>query len=141
MAGINKATILGRVGKDPETRFTGSGKAVTSLSIATSRGKGDAEVTEWHNIVAWEKSAEIIGEHVKKGDLLYVEGQLQTRKWQDKDGNDRYTTEIVVRDFMLIGKTERRASSDEAPAASKPSKATAQSGGGSIGEMDDDIPF
>ena len=107
--GVNKAIIVGRLGKDPETRYLPNGKAVTNISLATSeqwndKQSGDRmEKTEWHNIVAFEKTAEIIAEYCRKGDQLYVEGKLQTRKWQDKEGNDRYTTEIVAQQITLLG--------------------------------------
>ena len=100
MASVNKVILIGNLGQDPEVRYTTSGQAVASFSLATSeRIKGKSgeyeERTEWHKIVFNEKLAEIAGEYLSKGKSIYIEGRLQTRKWQDKDGNDRYTTEVV----------------------------------------------
>lgn len=117
MAGVNKVTILGNVGKDPETRFMPNGGAVTNLTMATSENwkdkqTGEAkEKTEWHRVVIFGKLAEIAGEYVKKGSKLYIEGALQTRKWTNKEGQDQYTTEIVLQGFggvmqMLDGITQ-----------------------------------
>lgn len=107
--GVNKAILVGNVGKDPEVRYTQSGTAVATFSLATSdRKKGPdgqwADHTEWHNIVAWEKTAEVCSQYVRKGGQVYVEGKIQTRKWQDKEGNNRYTTEIVASQLVLLGK-------------------------------------
>jgi single-strand DNA-binding protein len=141
MSGINKVIILGRLGKDPELRYTADGKAIANFSLATSYGRGDTEKTEWHRCTAWEKTAEVIGEYVRKGNRLYVEGELQTRKWQDKDGNDRYTTEINVRKMELLdrndGSNERAEDPDQRPA--KPAGKKPDTG--NIADMDEDIPF
>lgn len=104
---VNKAIIIGNLGGDPEQRFTQSGTAVTSFTVATTeRFKGkDGQMqdsTEWHRIVAWNKLAEICGEYLKKGSKVYIEGKIQTRKWQDQSGNDRYTTEIVAREMKML---------------------------------------
>lgn len=144
MSGINKVIILGRVGKDPEVRYTAEGKAVANLSIATSYGRGDREKTEWHRITAWEKTAEVIEQWVRKGNRLYVEGELQTRKWQDKDGQDRYTTEIVARKVELIdfnNDEERDTVSQHAKSSDAKAARAAKPTQGSIADMDDDIPF
>jgi len=107
--GINKVILVGNLGKDPETRYMPSGKAVTNFSIATSeswtdRQSGDKqERTEWHNIVLFDKLGEIAAEYLRKGSQVYIEGSLRTRKWQDKEGKDRYTTEIVGRDMQMLG--------------------------------------
>ena len=117
MAGVNKVTILGNVGKDPETRFMPNGGAVTNLTMATSESWKDKQTgeakdkTEWHRVVIFGKLAEIAGEYVKKGSKLYIEGALQTRKWTNKEGQDQYTTEIVLQGFggvmqMLDGKPQ-----------------------------------
>lgn len=117
MAGVNKVIILGNVGKDPETRFLPNGGAVTNLTIATSESWKDKqtgeqkEKTEWHRVVIFGKLAEIAGEYVKKGSKLYIEGALQTRKWTNQQGQDQYTTEIVLQGFggvmqMLDGKSQ-----------------------------------
>ena len=115
--GVNKVILVGNLGKDPEIRYMPSGGAVANFSIATSESWRDKttgeqkEKTEWHNISIFGKLAEIAGEYVRKGSQVYIEGQLQTRKWQDQSGNDRYTTEVVVQGFngvmqMLGGKAE-----------------------------------
>jgi single-strand DNA-binding protein len=112
MASLNKVMLIGNLGKDPEVRYTAGGTAVASFSLATSEKiknkNGDfEEKTEWHNITLWARLAEIAGEYLTKGKTVYIEGRLQTRKWQDKDGKDRYTTEIVgERMQMLSGKGE-----------------------------------
>jgi single-strand DNA-binding protein len=112
MASLNKVMLIGNLGKDPEVRYTASGTAVASFSLATSdriKGKDGQweEKTEWHNVTLWARLAEIAGEYLSKGKTVYIEGRLQTRKWQDKDGKDRYTTEIVGEKMqMLSGKGE-----------------------------------
>ena len=116
---MNKAIILGRLGKDPELKYTSSGVAVANFSVATSEKWKDKEgnkqeKTEWHNIVAWEKKAEIVGEYVKKGDMILVEGKIETRKWE-KDGITRYSTEIIASSIELLGSKKNDAPKDEAP--------------------------
>jgi len=142
MASLNKVMLIGNLGKDPEVRFTASGQAVTGFSLATSekfKGKTGEweERTEWHNITLWGKLAEIAGEYLSKGKTVFIEGRLQTRKWQDKSGNDRYTTEIVGDKMqMLSAKGER--GSGESTSSPKTSAA------GNYEEppfQDDDIPF
>ena len=109
MAGVNKAIIIGRLGNDPEMRYMPSGEAVANLSIATSESWTDKntgekrEKTEWHRVVAFRKLAEIIGQYCKKGDQIYIEGKLQTRKWSDKNGQDHYTTEIIADQMQMLG--------------------------------------
>jgi single-strand DNA-binding protein len=112
MASLNKVMLIGNLGKDPEVRYTASGTAVASFSLATSEkfknksGEWE-EKTEWHNVTLWSRLAEIAGEYLSKGKTVYIEGRLQTRKWQDRDGKDRYTTEIVGEKMqMLSGKGE-----------------------------------
>jgi len=111
---VNKVILIGRLGKDPETRYMTSGEAVTNCTLATSENWKDKsgekqEKTEWHNLVFYRRLAEIAGEYLKKGSQIYIEGKLQTRKWQTKEGQDRYTTEIVVNEMtMLGGKIHRR---------------------------------
>ena len=105
---VNKAILVGRLGKDPETRYMTSGEAVTNATLATSETWKDKdgekqEKTEWHNLTFYRKLAEIAGEYLKKGSLIYVEGKIQTRKWQDKEGKDRYTTEIIVNQMQMLG--------------------------------------
>lgn len=110
--GVNKVILIGNLGQDPEIRYMQNGKAVANLSIATSESWNDQqgqkqEKTEWHRITAYDKLAEIIGEYVKKGSKIYVEGKLQTRKWQDQQGQDRYTTEVIINQMqMLDGKKD-----------------------------------
>ena len=107
--GINKAIILGTCGKDPETRYTPSGSAITSISVATNeewkdKQTGDKQTrTEWHNITFFGKLAEIAGQYLTKGSQVYIEGKIQTDKWQDKQGNDRYTTKIIANEMQMIG--------------------------------------
>ena len=109
MSGVNKVIIMGRLGQSPESKYLPNGGMVTNLSIATSETWKDKqsgekrEKTEWHRCVAFRKPAEILAKHLSKGDMIYIEGKLQTRSWEDKDGNKRYTTEIVVDQFSFIG--------------------------------------
>jgi single-strand DNA-binding protein len=107
--GLNKVMLIGHVGKDPELKYTPGGKAVATFSVATNESFKDKEGkqqdrTEWHRIVTWERRAEIMGEYLKKGQLVYIEGRLQTRSWDDKDGVKRYTTEIVANDIQFLGR-------------------------------------
>ena len=99
---INQCNFIGRLGRDPETRYTQSGKAVASFSLACSEKRGGEETTEWVNVVAWEKLAEICGQYLTKGSLVFISGRMQTRKWQDQNGNDRYSTEIVAREMKML---------------------------------------
>ena len=107
--GINKVIIVGNLGKDPEIKYTASGAAIANITVATSESWNDkqtgekVEKTEWHRVVAFQRLAEIMGEYLKKGSQVYIEGKLQTRKWQDSDGNDRYTTEVVANDLQMLG--------------------------------------
>ncbi len=109
MAGsVNKVILVGRLGKDPEVRYLDSGKAVANFSLATSetwrdQGGEKQEKTEWHKVQAWGKLAEICGQYLTKGSQVYVEGRIQTRDWEDKDGNKRYTTEIVANTMQMLG--------------------------------------
>lgn len=150
---VNKAILIGRLGKDPETRYMTNGEAVTNVSLATSENYKDKngekqERTEWHNLVFYRRLAEIAGEYLKKGSLIYVEGRIQTRKWQDKEGRDRYTTEIVANEMKMLGGkpgggsfevVENQAS---APARSAPAaKPAAPTGKSNFDNFDDDIPF
>ena len=151
--GINKVILVGNLGKDPETRYMPSGKAVTNFSIATSESWKDKqtgeqkEQTEWHNIVMYDRLAEIAAEYLRKGSQVYVEGRIRTRKWQDKEGRDRYTTEIVASEMQMMGgrggasgggmgagggggeMRERSSAPEAAPAGAGPT------------DFDDDIPF
>lgn len=126
---INKIIILGALGKDPEVRYAASGTAVANLSIATNEGWKDKntgdwqEKTEWHRVVFFGRPAEIAGEYLRKGSKAYVEGSLRTRKWQDQDGQNRYTTEIVGRELVLLSSSEGKPKAQEPepqPAAEDP---------------------
>jgi len=143
MASVNKVILIGNLGKDPDVRYLPSGEAVTNITLATTetwkdKNSGDKkEATEWHRVVFFRKLAEIAGKYLKKGTQVYIEGSLKTRKWQDKDGQERYTTEITADSMkMLGGKSE---GSDNKP-SSRPSKEQPEPSG-SFGDFEDDIPF
>lgn len=108
--GVNKVILIGNLGKDPEIRYTQTGTAVGNFSLATTerRKQGEEWVdhTEWHNIVVFGRQADLCNQYLQKGSTVYVEGRIQTRKWQDKDGNNRYSTEIVVNDIQFLGRTK-----------------------------------
>lgn len=141
MASLNKVMLIGNLGRDPEVRYTAAGTAVAGFSIATTEkfknknGEWE-ERTEWHNITLWGKLAEIAGEYLAKGKTVYVEGRLQTRKWQDRDGKDRYTTEIVGDKMQMLGgkgdggRSGGSRSDSQEPAYEEP-----------VFNPDDDIPF
>ncbi len=143
MAGINKAILVGRLGSDPEVRYTPSGVAVANFNIATSEEWKDKDTgekkerTEWHRIVAWSKLGEICGEYLSKGRQVYIEGRIQTRSWEDRDGNKKYTTEIVAADVQFLG---GRDAGPGARAASGASASDIESSPIQAPE-DDDIPF
>ncbi|XVJ68345.1 MAG: single-stranded DNA-binding protein [Rhizobacter sp.] len=162
MAAINKVILIGNLGKDPEVRYTPNGNAICNVSVATTRSWKDKtsgekqEETEWHRVVFYDRLAEIAGEYLKKGRPIYVEGRLKTRKWQNKEGQDVYTTEIIANEMQMLGGREGMGGGDEGggggnynsrpasapapasrPAASKP--ASKPSTG--FDDMDDDIPF
>ncbi len=99
---VNNCMFIGRLGRDPESRFTQSGKTVVNFSIACSEKRGGEEYTEWVNIVVWDKLGEICAQYLQKGSLVYISGRMQTRKWQDQSGTDRYTTEIVAREMKML---------------------------------------
>lgn len=156
---VNKVILIGRLGKDPETRYMPNGDAVTNATLATSetwKDKSGAkqEKTEWHNLVFYRRLAEVVGEYVKKGSMIYVEGKLQTRKWTDKEGKDRYTTDIIVNEMTMLGSKstgsgdQQGDSQQEHPQEAQKAPATTrrpaqdQSGGArSFDNFDDDIPF
>ena len=146
MASVNKVTLLGNAGKDIEVRYTPSGAAVANLTLATSRNWKDknsgekVEETEWHRVVFYDRLAEIAGEYVKKGKSVYIEGRLKTRKWQDKDGKDNYTTEIVAESMQLLGSREegKAPAPRPAPAPTKQAKPAPSTG---FDDMADDVPF
>ena len=158
MASVNKVIIVGNLGRDPETRYMPNGEAVTNIAVATTekwtdKASGDKkEITEWHRIVMYRKLAEIAGQYLRKGSQIYIEGRLQTRKWTDKDGVERYTTEIIADTMQMLGSRQgaggsapmdddygssapapRQSAPAARPAASKPAP--------NFSDMDDDIPF
>lgn len=147
---INKAIIVGNLGQDPETRHTPSGAQVTTFSVATTERYKDKsgqmqETTEWHRIVAWNRLAEICSEYLHKGSKVYVEGKIQTRKWQDKDGNDKYTTEIIAREMKMLsarGDNQGSGGGNSEPWPEPPTDTGSGGGGmGGGGGLQDDVPF
>ena len=167
--GVNKVILVGHLGKDPEVRYSPNGGAVANITLATSESWKDKtsgekqERTEWHRVAFFGRLAEIVGEYLKKGAQIYVEGRLQTRKWQDKEGKDRYTTEIVANEMQMLGSREGRGAptdhfdqsagaSDEAmdgrgaqsgtsTAGRSATRAPAAAQSSGAGDFDDDIPF
>lgn len=146
--GVNKAIIVGHLGRDPEVRYSASGAAIANVSVATTDSWKDKqtgennEKTEWHRVVFFGRLAEIAGEYLKKGSQVYIEGRLQTRKWQDQNGQDRYTTEIVANDMQMLGGRGGASndSFDESPRRPAESAAAA-AGDVPTSDFDDDIPF
>jgi single-strand DNA-binding protein len=152
--GVNKVILVGNLGKDPETRYMPSGSAVTNLTLATSESwkdkqSGEAqERTEWHKVAMFGRLAEIAAEYLRKGSQVYIEGKLRTRKWQDKEGKDRWTTEIVADEMQMLGSKGGGAGASAGagamggPAAAGGSgRAAVNDSGGPPGDFDDDIPF
>ncbi|HEX19897.1 MAG TPA: single-stranded DNA-binding protein [Acidiferrobacteraceae bacterium] len=148
--GVNKVILVGNLGRDPEIRYSANGQAIANVNIATSESWKDKntgekqEKTEWHRIVFFGRLAEIVGEYLKKGSQIYVEGRLQTRKWQDKEGKDRYTTEIVANEMQMLGsRGGSGAPSDnfnqDTGSTGEPATSSTSAGGGD--DFDDDIPF
>jgi len=138
--GVNKVILVGHLGKDPEVRYSASGAALANITVATSEQWKDKntgekqERTEWHRVVFFSRLAEIVGEYLKKGAQIYIEGRLQTRKWQDKDGNDRWTTEIVANEMQMLG-----GGSGQRSSVAQDSQPPQQSA--IPDDFDDDIPF
>lgn len=137
---INKAIIVGNLGQDPEVRYTQGGDAVATFSVATSerwkdKENNQQESTEWHRIVAWRKLGEICGEYLHKGSRVYVEGKIQTRKWQDNEGNDKYTTEIVAREMKMLDRRGESSGGGQSQGGGQ------QSDRGYPSDMGDDVPF
>jgi single-strand DNA-binding protein len=159
--GINKVILVGNLGADPDTRYMPSGKAVTNIRVATSESWKDKQTgdmqerTEWHSIVMYDKLGEIAAEYLRKGSQVYIEGKIRTRKWQDKEGKDRYTTEVIADQMQMLGgrgggggassePREPRSATRQAPASddrSDRSTANVDEAPGGGGEFDDDIPF
>ncbi|MBL4622013.1 MAG: single-stranded DNA-binding protein [Immundisolibacteraceae bacterium] len=161
--GINKVILVGNLGKDPEIRYSASGAAIANITIATSDNWKDKQTgekqerTEWHRVVFFNRLAEVVGEYLKKGSQVYVEGRLQTRKWQDKEGQDKYTTEIVASEMQMLGSRggmgdsggydqsnyggQQSGGGRSAPAAAPAEPAAAPQGNsGGFDNFDDDIP-
>lgn len=162
MASVNKVILVGHLGKDPETRYMPNGDAITNATLATSESWKDKqtgekkEQTEWHRLVFYRKLAEIAGQYLRKGSLIYIEGSLKTRKWQDKDGQDRYTTEITVNEMTMLGGRGDAGggqSSGEPQQRQQQQRPQGNSGGGQqqqrqsapqsrgFDDFEDDIPF
>ena len=164
MASVNKVILVGNLGADPETRYMPNGDAVCNIRLATTESWKDKasgerkEITEWHRVVFYRRLAEIAGEYLRKGSSVYVEGRIRTRKWQDKDGQDRYTTVIEATEMQMLGqrgggdgqqyggessappsRQQQRSAPTRGAPASRP--APPPSGGGGFADMDDDIPF
>ena len=164
MASVNKVILIGNLGRDPEVRYAPSGSAICNVTLATTRSWKDknsgekVDETEWHRIVFYDRLAEIAGEYLKKGKQVYIEGRLKTRKWTDKDGVDKYTTEIIANEMTMLGSREGMGGADEGgggggggysrgaegrPAARAPAPAPKPAAKPSTGfdDMDDDVPF
>ena len=160
MASVNKVILIGNLGRDPEVRYAPSGSAICNVTIATSRNWKDKttgerqEETEWHRVVFYDKLAEIAGEYLKKGKSVYVEGRLKTRKWTDKDGVEKYTTEIIANEMTMLGSRgdggggmgdadmgSAPAPRSAPPARSAPAPRPAPKASTGFDDMDDDIPF
>ena len=159
MASVNKVIIVGNLGKDPEVRYAPSGSAICNITVATSRQWKDKtsgekqEETEWHRVVFYDRLAEIAGEYLKKGRPVYVEGRLKTRKWTDKEGVEKFTTEIVAAEMQLLGGREGGGGGDDGggggqrsapaprPAAGRPAASAPAKSSTGFDDMDDDIPF
>ena len=160
MASVNKVILVGNLGRDPETRYMPDGGAITNISIATTSTWKDKsgekqEATEWHRVAFFGKLAEIAGEYLKKGSQVYVEGKLKTRKWQDKDGQEKYMTEVIADEMKMLGsrqgmggdsggdyaKASSGASSGPSGGSSSKPAGAAKGGAAKFDDMDDDIPF
>ena len=145
MASVNKVILVGNLGADPETKYMPNGDAVANIRLATTESWKDKasgekkEITEWHRVVFYRKLAEIVGQYLKKGSSVYIEGRIRTRKWQDKEGQERYTTEIEANEMQMLG---GKPAGDSAQSQQKPQQRNAQGAqGGGMADMDDDIPF
>ncbi len=147
--GVNKVIIIGNLGQEPDTRYMPSGSAVTNISVATNESWKDKETgeqvdrTEWHRVAFFNRLAEIAGEYLHKGSQIYVEGRIRTRKWQDKEGNDRYTTEIIADNMQMLGGRGDSAPQQNYQRSSGPASAPKPASGSPQPEpeFDDDIPF
>ena len=145
--GVNKVILIGNLGKDPEVCYMPNGNAVANITLATSESWKDKtsgeqqEKTEWHRIVMFRRLGEIAGEYLKKGSKVYIEGKLQTRKWQDNSGNDRYTTEIVADQMQMLDSRGGSSANFSGESKSAPAMAPAPAAAAAGGDFDDDIPF
>lgn len=149
--GVNKVILLGNVGQDPETRSTPSGATATTIRVATSeqwtdKASGEKkEATEWHTVVMWNRLAEVAAQYLRKGSKVYIEGRLRTRKWQDKQGNDRYSTEIIANEMQMVGSSRNGPTAPEgedAGTGDEPQRAsTGRTAAAAPAPFDDDIPF
>jgi len=153
VASLNKVQLIGHLGADPETRFTTSGDAVTNVRLATSetwkdKASGEQkESTEWHRVVFYRRLAEVAGEYLKKGSQVYIEGRIKTRKWQDKEGKDQYTTEIEATEMKMLGGKREGVSDAQGTSTERADYAAAKSGSttrqpvASVADLPDDLPF
>src|SRR5687768_14235347 len=144
MASVNKVLLIGNLGKDPETRYMPTGDAVTNITLATTETWKDKngekqEKTEWHRVTFYRKLAEIAGEYLKKGRPVYVEGRLETRKWTDKAGVERYTTDVIATDMKMLG--SKPSEDNEQPQPKPEKKYEGGAAAGNFDDMEDDIPF
>jgi single-strand DNA-binding protein len=147
--GVNKVILVGNLGRDPEVRYSPNGSAMANVTIATTDSWKDKqtgekqEKTEWHRVVFFNRLAEIVGEYLKKGSQVYVEGRLQTRKWQGQDGQDRYTTEIVANEMQMLGGRQGGGSGDWGSSSPDQGAPSSQGSGGNMpqDDFDDDVPF
>lgn len=153
--GVNKVILVGNLGKDPEMKYTASGAAIANITVATSESWNDKQTgervdkTEWHRVVAFQRLAEIMGEYLKKGSQVYIEGKLQTRKWQDQNGQDRWTTEIVANEMQMLGarggdagnRPQQGGGFRSNPPSQKPEPQAQAQAPADSGFADDDIPF
>jgi single-strand DNA-binding protein len=158
--GVNKVILIGNLGQDPELRYTGSGTAVCNMRLATNESYKDSdgnmvEKVEWHTVVTWARLAEICGEYLKKGSQVYFEGSLQTRQWEDKEGNTRYTTEVKAREMMMLsgrgeaeggggprgGYDQSRGGGQQQQPQRRPQPAASASDDGYSFDPNDDLPF
>lgn len=146
MASVNKVILVGNLGRDPEVRYMPSGDAIANISVATTDNWKDKngekqERTEWHRVAFFGKLAEIVGEYLKKGSQVYVEGRLQTRKWTDKEGHDKYTTEIVADRMQMLGSRGGSGAPSQSEESPPPRQSGPPAASSEFNDLDDDIPF
>lgn len=151
MASVNKVILVGNLGADPETRYMPNGDAVCNIRVATTESWKDKqsgekkEITEWHRVVFYRKLAEIAGQYLKKGSQVYLEGRIRTRKWTDKEGQERYTTEIEANEMQMLGRREGMGGGEAAPREAAGNRGAqgkpAAPAGGGFNDFEDDIPF